>query len=253
MPSYTEEISLGLINEKLREADEHDKVHRVNCPTPGHPFRMVDVKKVSFGYLFSKRIFDIISSGLGLLILSPLFLILSLLVKTTSKGPVFFKDKRIGKDNKIIYVLKFRSMYADAEARLKDYLTPEQYLIWKQQRKLDNDPRITKIGKFLRKTSLDELPQLISIFKGDMSVVGPRPVTSMELVENFNNEQRYVLLSARPGLLGNWAVNGRSNVEFDNGERQYLEIEYFAHRSLGFDIKLMFKAVITVFKHEGAH
>ena len=204
------------------------------------------------GYFFFKRAFDIFCSFIALVVLSWFLIIMAILVKVTSKGPVFFKDRRVGKNGKEIKVYKFRSMYVDAESRLKDYLSEEQYQIWLTERKIDNDPRITKLGKFIRKTSIDELPQLINILKGDMSVVGPRPITKLEMDLNFTEEERKVLLLARPGLTGYWQVYGRSDVDYASGERQRLELEYFSRRGFWFDIKLIFLTIPAVLKSKGA-
>lgn len=203
-------------------------------------------------YLFIKRCFDIVSSFFVILFLSLPLIVIAIIVKCSSKGPVLFKDVRVGKHGKTIKVLKFRSMYIDAEQRLEKYLTPAEIEEWKRERKIANDPRITKIGKFLRKTSLDELPQLFNILFGSMSVVGPRPITKQELDEHYTDEQKKILLSARPGLISNWGVNGRSEVLFLNGKRQELELEYFKKRSLWFDLKLIFKAIGAVFSSKGA-
>ncbi|MCR5185105.1 MAG: sugar transferase [Bacilli bacterium] len=203
-------------------------------------------------YAFIKRTFDIVSSFLAIILLSLLLIVLALLVKLSSKGPVLFKDVRVGKKGKTIKVLKFRSMYIDAEERLEKYLTPEEIEAWEKERKITNDPRITKVGKFLRKTSLDELPQLFNILFGSMSVVGPRPITKKELDDNYTADEQKLLLSARPGLISNWGVNGRSEVLFSDGKRQQLELEYFKKRSLWYDLKLIFKAIGVVFSSKGA-
>ncbi len=208
--------------------------------------------RTSKAYDVSKRVFDILMSSLALLLLSPLLLVLSLIVKFSSKGTVFFKDHRIGKEGKRITVLKFRSMYSDAESNIRKYLNEEQMKTWSIERKLDNDPRITKIGRFLRKTSLDELPQLFNIFTGDLSFVGPRPITKIELEENYTRYQRKKLLSVTPGLTGYWQVYGRSDVDYKSGERQKEELAYLPKRSFFFDLKLIFLTVPAVLKHKGA-
>ena len=210
------------------------------------------VLKPNYWYLFWKRAFDIVSSGLLILLISWLLLIVAIGVKLSSKGPILFKDARVGKNGKDIRVWKFRSMYIDAEERMQEKLTPEQYEQWLKERKIDADPRITKFGHFIRKTSLDELPQLFNIFGGTISVVGPRPISRMELDGNFTKEQQKVLLSAKPGLISNWAVNGRSDVTFDNGERQRLELEYIGKNSLFLDLRLILKAIPAVLRHKGA-
>lgn len=203
-------------------------------------------------YRVTKRVFDIVVSGIGIIMLSWLLLILYLAVKLTSKGPGIFIDKRVGKGGKDIKVYKFRSMYLDADARIKEYLTPEQYEIWKVERKIDNDPRITKVGNFLRKTSLDELPQLFNIFNGTISCVGPRPITRMELETNYTEAEQKKLCLVRPGLTGNWAARGRSLVTFESGERQRLELEYIDKCSLGFDAEIIWITVNSVIHGVGA-
>lgn len=136
---------------------------------------------------------------MAIVVLSPVLLVVAILVKLSSKGPVIFKDEREGKDGKHFNVYKFRSMYEDAESRLETYLTEEQRERWEKKRKIDDDPRITKVGGF--KTSLDELPQLFNILFGSMSVVGPRPITQKEY-ENFTPEEKRIIQSVRPGLTG---------------------------------------------------
>ena len=213
----------------------------------------VEIKvKGGKAYAFFKRAFDIFSSALALIVLFPFLLIISILVKVTSKGPVFFKDNRIGLNGKDIVVYKFRTMYEDAEERIKSYLTEEQYQIWLIDRKIDKDPRITKIGNFLRKTSIDELPQLINIFIGNMSVVGSRPITKYELETKFTEDEAKYFIQAKPGLTGYWQVNGRSNISFENGERQKMELEYLTKRGFWFDIGLIFKTIPAVIKGRGA-
>lgn len=204
------------------------------------------------GYRFCKRAFDIFSSFLAILILSPLFLVLIIANLIATHGQAFYADPRVGKKGKHIGVLKFRSMYIDAETNIEKYLTPEQLEQWKRERKVDDDPRITPFGRFLRKTSLDELPQLFNIFIGNMSIVGPRPLSQQEIDVHFSKEEAERLLSVPPGLLSNWAVHGRSEVNFASGERQKLELEYIEKRSLLFDLKLIFLAIPAVLRHKGA-
>ena len=198
-------------------------------------------------YDFFKRIFDIVCSLVALIILSPVFLIMAILVKTTSEGPAFFAHKRVGKNGKEIKIYKFRSMVTNAEELIKQF-TPEQKAEYEKNFKLENDPRITKVGKFMRKTSLDELPQLLNILKGDISIVGPRPVTEVE-TEIYGN-YRDMLLSVKPGLTGFWAANGRSDTTYTR--RRAMEIYYVKNRSLWLDIKIIFNTFASVFKGEGA-
>ncbi len=194
-----------------------------------------------------KRLFDIIVSFLGLLILSPLFLLLTILIKCDSKGPVFFIQKRVGRNGKKFGIFKFRTMRINAEELIASF-TPEQLKEWKENFKLKNDPRITRVGKFLRNTSLDELPQLINIFIGNMSLVGPRPIVEEEL--EWYGEKKSVLLSVRPGLTGWWATNGRSEVSYP--ERCDYELYYVYNCSLLLDIKILFKTFSAVFSRKGA-
>ncbi len=198
-------------------------------------------------YEFVKRVFDIIFSFIALILLSPVFLILAVIIKITSEGPVFFIHKRVGKNGKIIGIFKFRSMVINAEEQIKNF-TPEQKAEFEKNFKLKNDPRITKVGNFLRKTSLDELPQLINVLKGDISIVGPRPITKAEvkLYGNYGN----MLLSIKPGLTGFWAANGRSNTTYKR--RRAMEIYYVKNRSVMFDLKIIAQTVLSVFKGEGA-
>lgn len=198
-------------------------------------------------YIYVKRGIDVILSTIASVVLSPLFLILAILIKLDSKGPVFFLHTRIGKNGKNIKIYKFRTMVTNAEELIKEF-TPEQMKEYKENYKLTNDPRITKIGKFLRKTSLDELPQLINIIKGDLSIIGPRPVVKDELEKYGENMAKF--LSVTPGLTGNWAANGRNNTTYE--ERMKLELEYVDNISLKTDIKIFFQTIYAVIKKEGA-
>lgn len=198
-------------------------------------------------YDFVKRFADIICSAIAIILLSPFFIIISIAIKATSKGPVIFVHNRVGKNSKKIGIYKFRSMVMNAEELIEKF-TPEQKEEFKKNFKLKNDPRITKIGKFLRKTSLDELPQLFNILKGDLSIVGPRPI--MEVETKIYGKYKDMLLSVKPGLTGFWAANGRSDTSYKR--RRAMEIYYVKNRSLLFDIKIILKTAVSVFKGEGA-
>lgn len=202
-------------------------------------------------YAFFKRCFDIVSSFVMILLCSWLFVILGFLVLCSSRGRVLFKDKRVGKNGKLIKVYKFRTMFADAESNVDKYLSPQQKELWEKERKLDDDPRVTKVGKFLRKTSLDELPQLFNILFGSLSVVGPRPITVGEL-SNFTEYQQSKLLSVRPGLTGYWQVYGRDSATYETGERQKQELAYLSKRGFFYDLKLIFLTVPAVLRGDGA-
>ena len=199
-----------------------------------------------------KRSFDIWVSLIAILILSPLYLLFIIINAIYTRGHPIFFDKRIGKDHKHINVYKYRSMYYDAETNVDKYLSKAQKKQWKKERKVENDPRITPFGRILRKTSIDELPQLFNILFGSMSFVGPRPITEGELTNNFTKEQQDIMLSARPGLIGYWGVKGRSNVAFADGVRQKLELDYFKLRGIWFDLGLIFRVIPAVLKGSGA-
>lgn len=201
-------------------------------------------------YRFSKRTFDFFTSLMVLLVFSWLYLILIFAVFASDGGKPIYRQKRVGKNGKTIYLPKFRSMVKDSD-NLEKYLTPEQIEQYRTEYKVDDDPRITKIGKFLRKTSLDELPNIWAIFTGKISVVGPRPLVQNEIDEKYGKDGAK-LLSVKPGLIGWWAVNGRSNTTYQSGERQALELYYVEHCSFGLDTKIFFKAIGKVFKRDGA-
>ena len=198
-------------------------------------------------YLVLKRGFDIVSSGIALIIFSPIFLLLILLIRLDSKGAALFGHKRVGKDGKEISVYKFRTMVINAQEVLEKF-TPEQKAEFEKNFKLENDPRITRIGSFLRKTSLDELPQLVNILKGDMSVVGPRPIVTAEIKKYGKFADK--LFSVTPGLTGHWQANGRSDTTYE--ERVDMDMFYIDNRSFVMDIKIIFQTVISVIKKEGA-
>ncbi|MBQ4155236.1 MAG: sugar transferase [Clostridia bacterium] len=199
-------------------------------------------------YLFVKRAVDIVGSLLGLIVLSPLFLIIAIAIKIDDKGSAFYKHKRVGQFGKELYIHKFRSMKTDAD-NLEEMLTPEELEIFMSEFKLENDPRITKVGNFLRKTSLDELPQLFNILKGDLTLIGPRPIVEEEL-ENYG-EDADKLLSVKPGLTGYWQAYARNDAIYATGERQKMELHYVDNRSLIFDIKIFFMTFVSVFRKTG--
>ena len=200
-------------------------------------------------YFFIKRAFDIVASLCALILLSPVFLIISGLIKAKDGGPAIHTRLCKGKDGNTYKMYKFRSMVMDAD-NLERWLTPAQLKTYLTECKLDNDPRITPVGRFLRKTSLDELPQLVSVLKGDMSLVGPRPVVEREAKAygDYENE----LLSVKPGITGWWQINARGNSSFLSMESQELQLYYVAHCSLLFDLKILFKTVAVVLKGKGA-
>lgn len=201
-------------------------------------------------YLFIKRAVDIIASLLALTIFSPVYLIIAIAVYINDPGPVIYSHQRIGLHNKPFRMWKFRSMCMDAD-KIIDQLTPQQIHQYRTEFKIDNDPRITKVGKFIRKTSLDELPQFANVLVGDMSLVGPRPLIRSE-IETYYKDTKNILLSAKPGITGYWQAYARNNVCYESGERQKMEMHYVYNASLWLDIKILLQTVISVIKKQGA-
>lgn len=208
----------------------------------------ISIKKTLF-FLF-KRGFDILCALLGLVIFSPLFLIVTILIKIESKGPAILVQKRIGKNGKEFNFYKFRSMTLNADKILSQMLENDEKLReeYHKNKKLKNDPRVTKVGKFIREYSIDELPQLVNILKGDMSLIGNRPYLPREIDDmgSYYDE----IVKTKPGLTGYWQVSGRSNNDFLT--RLKLEEYYSNHISLKLDIKIFFKTFYVVFKKIGA-
>ncbi|CEG33851.1 galactosyl transferase CpsE [Peribacillus simplex] len=202
----------------------------------------------NLSYLRMKRSIDIIGSLIGLMILSPIFLLIAILIKIEDpKGPIFFKQVRVGKDETEFQMYKFRSMVSDAEERLKDLLTLNE--VSGAMFKMKEDPRITRIGKFIRKTSIDELPQLWNVLKGDMSLVGPRPPLLREVVEYSSYDRQRLLII--PGCTGLWQVSGRSNLNFDQMVK--LDLKYIEDRTFWFDLKIIFKTVLMIIGSKDAY
>lgn len=198
-------------------------------------------------YRKRKRLLDIFGSLFLIIVLSPQMLIIAALIKLSSPGPVLYKSKRVGRMGRVFDFFKFRSMYIDADARLKELL-PENEKdgpIFK----LRNDPRMTRIGRFLRRTSMDELPQLFNVFKGDMSLVGPRPPLPHE-VEKYD-EYAMERLSVRPGMTCYWQIMGRSNLSFEEWMR--LDHKYLEEMSVVTDLLILIKTPIAVLKGDGAY
>jgi len=198
-----------------------------------------------------KRIFDIVFSLCAMVFFLPLAAAIALAIKFSSKGPIFHKCLRVGLDGKDIVCWKFRTMHQDAEGQLKHLLeqNPKLKQEWTTYYKLKNDPRIYTVGKFLRKTSLDELPQFWNVLKGDLSVVGPRPVTREE-VQKYFQEKATKILSVKPGLTGIWQTSGRNLLTFD--ERIVLEETYIDQQSFALDLKIICKTVAHLFCAKGA-
>ena len=197
-------------------------------------------------YHVIKRSFDIIVSALGLIISSPIFLIVIIAIKLESKGPAIFTQERIGKDGNTFKLYKFRSMVMDADKILFDLLEKDldMTIEYKLNKKLKNDPRITKVGKFIRKTSIDELPQLVNVLFGEMSLIGNRPYLPRE--KEDMGKYYDDIVKTKPGITGYWQVSGRSETTFE--ERLKMEAEYSNQSSMKLDLKIFFKTFIVLFK-----
>lgn len=198
--------------------------------------KALKIAKGKKAYDTIKRICDVAGSFVGLIVLSPVFLIISLLIMSERSGKhVFFKQRRLGMGGKPIYIYKFRTMVDNAED-VKRWLNEKQLKQYYSEYKVEDDPRVTRVGKFLRRTGLDELPQLVNILKGELSIVGPRPIQESETV--LYGKDKDFLLSIRPGLTGYWQAYCSGDTTYTNRKRQRMEIHYVLHRNLLWDIKI---------------
>ena len=201
-----------------------------------------------YAYFFMKRLIDILGSFVGLIVLSPLFLVVSYKIKKEDpEGPVFFFQDRVGKNGKVFKMYKFRSMCVDAEEKLEMLLQYNE--VEGAMFKMKNDPRITRIGKFIRKTSIDELPQLLNVLKGEMSLVGPRPPLLREVAEYTEYDRQRLLI--KPGCTGLWQVSGRNHIGFNEMVR--LDLIYINKLSIMNDFKIMVKTIKIVLQPDGAY
>lgn len=196
-------------------------------------------KKGGPGYFAFKRAFDIVFSAGVCLVLAIPVVAACIAIEIDSPGKPFFRQKRVGKGGKPIYIFKLRTMVSDAHEHPEKYMNPEQLAAWQREQKLDDDPRITRVGRFLRNTSLDELPQFINVLMGDLSVIGPRPVTLEETYEY--GDARDEVLSCKPGITGWWAATDRNDSTWASGQRQARELFYVRHQSFGLDARVFIK------------
>lgn len=211
---------------------------------------VVNNKIKTIFYLGTKRFFDVCCSLIGMIFLVPLTIIVKLVyVLSGDFCPIFYTHERVGRYGKTFKMYKFRTMVPNSAEMLEEMLKDKKYKKeWKEHHKFENDPRITKIGNILRKTSLDEIPQVINILKGDMTIIGPRPLIEEEVLAYKKNKDK--LLSVRPGLTGWWACNGRSCTS--NKKRMKLELYYIDNMSFKLDIKIFFMTIAKVISREGA-
>ena len=216
-------------------------------PVAGLPLLHLDEPELSGMRTLIKAVFDRSSALLGLLGLLPLLLAIALAVRLTSPGPAIFKQLRVGRDGKTFWVWKFRSMYADAEARLEGLRERNEHdgLLFK----LRDDPRVTPLGRWLRTYSLDELPQLVNVLRGDMSMVGPRPPLPSEVARYVGHTHRRLLV--KPGITGLWQVSGRSDLSWEDTVR--LDLQYVENWSLGLDVAVLARTIMTVARGNGAY
>lgn len=198
-------------------------------------------------YKMLKRLFDVLLSGFALLMLSPIFLITAIAIKLEDNGPVFFTQDRAGKDLKPFKMYKFRSMYVDADKKLAEMMKDNEQT--GHAFKIKNDPRITKVGKIIRRLSIDELPQLLNIIKGDMSIVGPRPILIFQMEEcNAYQQQRLIV---QPGLTCYWQISGRANIKWEQWVE--LDLDYIQDMGLWTDLKMIVKTIPAIFSGDGAY
>lgn len=190
----------------------------------------------TLAYRFLKRLFDFVFSLCVSVVLVIPLAVVCVLICLESPGNPLYAQKRVGKGGKTINILKLRSMVADAD-NVKKYLNPEQLHQWEVERKVDDDSRITKVGQFIRKCSIDEVPQFLNVLNGDLSVIGPRPITRDELEQHFSDEEKAELLSVQPGITGLWQAGDRNAATFESGLRQKIELHYVHNRCFRMDWK----------------
>ncbi len=235
----------GVKRYSFAEVDTVEKITPVNTNIDNKKFKLVIEKSI-------KRIVDIIAGLIGTILLIPITICIYIAKKILKEddGPIFYDQLRIGKNGKVFKMYKYRSMVIGADEILKEYLekNEEARREYKEYKKLKNDPRITRVGKFLRKTSLDEFPQFINVLKGDMSLVGPRPYLPREK-EDMGEYYTYII-KTKPGITGFWQISGRSDVTFD--DRLKMDYDYNKNTSLKNDLKILVKTVLNVMKKEGA-
>ena len=215
----------------------------------GYKTLSIREREVSLGHAITKRVGDIVFSILGIILTLPITMTTAIAIKLEDGGPIFYSSYRVGQYGKKFKMYKFRSMSINAD-KLETSLTEEQQAQYRKEYKIHNDQRVTRVGKFIRKYSIDELPQLFNILKGELSFIGPRPVLDEET--RLYGDKRDLLLSVRPGLTGYWQAYGRNNITYENGERQAMELYYIEHFSWWFNVKIFFRTIKAVVTAEGA-
>lgn len=211
-------------------------------PVAGLPLIHVETPALSHGQRFAKRAFDLVASTLAIVLLSPLMLVLAIIVRTTSPGPALFRQERVGRHGNRFHMLKFRSMVVDAEQQLETLRAHQAELGNEVLFKMRDDPRVTRVGKAMRKFSLDELPQIFNVFAGSMSLIGPRPPLPAEVEKYAEHVHRRFLM--KPGITGAWQVGGRSTLSWEESVR--LDLSYVENWTLANDLLILFKTVRVV-------
>ena len=236
----------------MNQVDETSVTLITDIEDEQHISKDLSNNKDNLRYLVSKRIFDILFSFLAIVLLGIAIFIIYLLLKLNDpKGKVFFSQNRFGLNSKRFKMFKFRSMVSDAELKLKSNAELyEKYLLNNYKLDPEEDPRMTKMGRFLRKYSIDEIPQFFNVLKGEMSIVGPRPIVDEELFKEYGRDSS-LFLSVKPGITGYWQANGRSNVGYP--ERKAMELFYIRNKSMKMDILIIFKTVKSILLKEGAY
>lgn len=251
-------VSMIQLNNTVLDIEKYEEEQIENIRNKAKDNSLVTIGKLAnfnnkvreVSYLGIKRVFDFSVAFLSLIVLSPIFLIVSIAIKNESKGNAIYSQMRIGKNGKLFKLYKFRTMVKDADDELNIILNNDESarLEYSKNKKLKNDPRVTKIGRFLRKTSIDELPQLLNVLKGEMSLVGPRPYLKREkedMIECYDS-----IIQCKPGITGLWQVSGRSNTTFE--ERLKYDVDYNQKKNLIEDGKILLKTFKVILKKEGA-
>lgn len=244
----TEQLNSGILVSSKDKPDEVSSEAEYVISSSGPV--IFDISRKRYGYRFIKRLFDILFSLVVCITLCIPIGILCLVISLDSPGFPIFSQNRVGRFGKPIKVLKLRTMYSDAHSNPEKYFNEEQMKCWLREYKVENDPRVTKIGRFLRKTSLDELPQFLNVLKGDMSVIGCRPITEEEL-KNFRGIDREYFLSQKMGITGWWQVTDRNSATWEDGTRQEVELYYVRHANLRFDTGIFFETFKAILKKTG--
>jgi exopolysaccharide production protein ExoY len=240
---------IAVANEIIAMERRMNSIGRAEDPQREHS--QISVAAAQSSFLPLKRVFDVVAALAGLVALSPIMVMVAIYLSYSDRGPIFYAHERVGRGGRKFKCVKFRTMCVDADKMLEKHLAenPDALREWEATQKLKDDPRVFPFGRTLRRTSIDELPQLINILKGEMSVVGPRPVTEPELQRYGNG--RFGYLSVRPGLTGLWQVSGRNDVSFDS--RVALDLKYIRNWSMSLDAWIVILTFKVVFFQKGSY